>query len=400
MSQEIIFTQNIATVEQIRSQLQKCDRYFVPMLSEQVCINTYANKIFIRARRFEAWENGALIGIVAAYCNDIPNKSAFITSVSVQPRWSNFGVATELIEQCILYIKENGYDSLSLEVGCDNNCAINLYKKLGFRVVKTENKFISMELRIPKGKLMATQRDYDIEMKDTPKRQYAYNFDFDVMHPYMLRSFETFFQPGRLLELGSFKGDFTQRLLSHFDDITCVEASDIAIAEAKERLGTRVTFIHSRFEAADLPKRYENIVLTHVLEHLDDPVFILKRINTEWLTERGRLLLVCPNANAPSRQIAVKMGIISHNAAVTQAEAEHGHRCTYSLDTLERDAVAAGLKVIHRSGIFFKAFANFQWDRILNTDIVSKDYLDGCYKLGHHYPDLCASVFLVCERDI
>jgi hypothetical protein len=54
------------------------------------------------------------------------------------------------------------------------------------------------------------------------------------------------------------------------------------------------------------------------------------------------------------------MGLISHNAAVTPAEAEHGHRCTYSLDTLERDAVAAGLKVVHRSGIFFKALANFQ----------------------------------------
>lgn len=107
---------------------------------------------------------------------------------------------------------------------------------------------------------------------------------------------------------------------------------------------------------------------------------------------------MCPNANAPSRQIAVKMGLISHNTAVTQAETEHGHRCTYTLDTLERDAVAAGLKVIYRSGIFFKALANFQWDRLLQTDIISKEYLDGCYQLGQQYPDLCASIFLLCEK--
>ena len=106
---------------------------------------------------------------------------------------------------------------------------------------------------------------------------------------------------------------------------------------------------------------------------------------------------MCPNANAPSRQIAVKMGLITHNAAVTSAEAEHGHRRTYTLDALERDAVAAGLKVVHRSGIFFKALANFQWDRLLQTDIISKEYLDGCYKLGQQYPDLCSSIFLVCE---
>ncbi len=248
---------------------------------------------------------------------------------------------------------------------------------------------------------MSTRRNYNRELNDadnTASEKYAYSFDFDVMHPYMIRSFEPFFREGSLLELGYFKGDFTKRFLERFDDITCVEASGEAIAEARRKLGNKVTHIHSLFETAILPKRYENIVLTHVLEHLDDPALVLQRINDEWLGEGGRLFLVCPNANAPSRQIAVKMGLLTHNSAVTPAEAEHGHRCTYTLDTLERDAVAAGLKVVHRSGIFFKALANFQWDRLLQTDIVSKEYLEGCYKLGQQYPDLCSSIFLMCER--
>lgn len=42
------------------------------------------------------------------------------------------------------------------------------------------------------------------------------------------------------------------------------------------------------------------IFLTHVLEYLDDPVSVLKRINDEWLTDKGRFFLVCTNANAPS----------------------------------------------------------------------------------------------------
>ncbi len=246
---------------------------------------------------------------------------------------------------------------------------------------------------------MNHKRDYNDEIKDTAEHQYAYSFDFDVMHPYMIRSFEPFFRPGSLLELGSFKGDFTQRLLNRFNDITCVEASEDAINEARRKLGPgrEITYVHGAFENISLSRRYDNIILTHVLEHLDDPVLVLRRIRNEWLAERGRLFLVCPNANAPSRQIAVKMGLISHNAAVTEAEATHGHRCTYSLDTLERDAVAAGLNVMHRSGIFFKALANFQWDRLLQTDIISKDYLEGCYQLGQIYPDLCSSVFLMCE---
>jgi SAM-dependent methyltransferase len=241
-------------------------------------------------------------------------------------------------------------------------------------------------------------RDYDTEMRDSPQRRYAYGFDFDVMHPFILRSFAPFFRPGSVLELGSFKGDFTRRLLRHFSDVTCVEGSEAALSEARARLGDAVTFVHSTFESASLPRRYEHIVLSHVLEHLDDPVALLRRIDREWLAEGGRLFLVCPNGNAPSRQIAVKMGLISHNTAVTPAEAEHGHRRTYTLDTLERDAQAAGLKVLSRSGIFFKALANFQWDKLLATDIVSQEYLEGCYQLGQQYPDLCASVFLLCER--
>ena len=245
---------------------------------------------------------------------------------------------------------------------------------------------------------MNINRDYNQELQDALGHKYAYDFDFDVMHPFMIKSFEPFFKEGCLLELGSFRGDFTRKLLPYFDDVTCVEASDEAISIAKNEFGEKVKFVNSLFEKATLPKKYDNIVLTHVLEHIDDPVSVLKRINDEWLSDKGRFFLVCPNANAPSRQIAVKMGLISHNSAVTPAEKEHGHTITYTLDTLERDAKAAGLKVVHRSGIFFKAFANFQWDKLLQTDIISKEYLEGCYQLGQQYPDLCSSIFLMCEK--
>jgi SAM-dependent methyltransferase len=241
-------------------------------------------------------------------------------------------------------------------------------------------------------------RNYDRESQDTAERRYAYAFDFAVMHPFILRSFERFYAGPSVLELGSFRGDFTRRLAERFTDITCVEASPEAAAVARASLGDRARVIEGTFEDVVLERRFDNVILVHVLEHLDDPVRVLGRVNREWLRESGRLFLVCPNANAPSRQIAVRMGLISHNAAVTPSEHEHGHRVTYSFDTLERDARAAGLRVIHRSGIFFKALANFQWDRLLATDIISPDYLEGCYQLGEVYPDLCSSIFLVCEQ--
>ena len=245
---------------------------------------------------------------------------------------------------------------------------------------------------------MKNKRDYNKEFKDN-QRKYFYGFDYDVMHPFMIKSFKPHFIKGNVLELGSFKGLFTKRLLPFFSDITCVEASSEAIKHAEKSLsGNSIKFYNSIFEETTLDTKYDNIILTHVLEHMENPVELLEKINNKWLSKNGRLFLVCPNANAPSRQIAVKMGIISHNSAVTAGEKAHGHHITYSLDTLERDARKAGLNVVHRSGIFFKALANFQWDKILGTDVISKEYLEGCFQLGQQYPDLCSSIFLMCEK--
>ena len=244
----------------------------------------------------------------------------------------------------------------------------------------------------------ANHRDYNEEWQDNQQRKYAYDFDFQVMHRFMLESFVPHFRGNSILELGSFKGDFTARLLEHFLVVDCIEASSDAVSEARIRLGDRVRIVEGTFEQVALDRKYDNIILTHVLEHVDDPIGLLRRIKDEWLSESGRLFLVCPNANAASRQIAVKMGIVDFNAAITEPERLHGHRATYSFDTLENIVQRAGMNVVSRNGIFFKALANYQWDQVLKAEIVSDDYLVGCYKLGQLYPELCASIFLLCDH--
>jgi 2-polyprenyl-3-methyl-5-hydroxy-6-metoxy-1,4-benzoquinol methylase len=238
-------------------------------------------------------------------------------------------------------------------------------------------------------------RDYNKEYQ-AASSQYEYNFD-KLLRRYMMRSFLPFLSPGTALELGCFQGEFTELLVNHYSDLTVVEAADTLIEFTQNRVGANVKFIHSVFETLELTEKYDAIFLIHTLEHLDDPILVLSKIN-DWLSEKGRLFLVVPNANAPSRQIAVKMGLISHNTAVTEAEFVHGHRQTYAFDTLEKAAVDAGLTVLHRSGVFFKALANFQFDQLMGTDIISDGYLEGCYQLGMQYPDLCASIYLVCEK--
>lgn len=383
------------TLSEIFLHLQEVNTSFTPTLSAIVDLEVFAKKIYNNAVRFEAWENKRLIGLLSVYFNDTIRKEGFLNHIAVVEEYKKQGISKKLMSNCINYGQQNCFLQIKLEVSIENQLARKLYENFGFNVIEQNSVKVQMINKLI-GKIM--KRDYNKEIIDN-ERDYAYSFDFDIMHPFMIRSFEPFFHKnGNFLELGCYKGDFTKRFAKYFEDITCVEASSEAMAEAKQKVSSNVKFINALFEDVTLDKKYDNIVLTHVLEHLDDPIRVLKRINDEWLSDNGRFFLVTPNAMAPSRQIAVKMGLITHNSAVTPAEEEHGHRITYTLDTLERDAKAAGLKVVHRSGIFFKALANFQWDRLLQTDIISKEYLDGCYELGQQYPELCSSIFLMCEK--
>jgi 2-polyprenyl-3-methyl-5-hydroxy-6-metoxy-1,4-benzoquinol methylase len=380
----------IITLKHIQQHLTTCSNTFIPSLDSYVDINDYSKKIFEQATLFSKFDGDKLVGLVAAYDNPT-EKFGWVTNVSVDPNYSRKGIASELLNECNKYFENKKYFNIFLEVFSDNKKAIKLYIKHGFINYKIKDNKMTLKQQL-------TQRDYNQELKDTSDHKYAYSFDFDVMHHYMIESFNPHFVKGNCLELGSFKGDFTKRLIPYFDDITCVEASDESIKISKQNLKGNITYFNSLFETVELPKKYDNIILTHVLEHIDNPTGLLSRIKNEWLSDNGKLFLVCPNANAPSRQIAVKMGLITHNSAITPSEVEHGHRITYTLDTLERDASLGGLNTIHRSGIFFKALANFQWDRLLQTDIISKEYLDGCYKLGQQYPDLCSSIMLICKK--
>ncbi|HZZ90105.1 MAG TPA: class I SAM-dependent methyltransferase [Caulobacteraceae bacterium] len=245
--------------------------------------------------------------------------------------------------------------------------------------------------------MSAETRDYDREAGQFGERKYNYDFDARV-RGYMMRTFEPFLPPGRALELGCYIGESTEWLCGLYDDLTVVEAAPTLVEAARKRVGDKPRFVCSTFESAELPETFDAIFLINTLEHLDDPVGVLRKIRG-WLSPKGRLFLLVPNAQAPSRQIAVKMGLITHNAAVTEAEWKNGHRNTFSFDTLERTAREGGLAAVHRGGLIFKALANYQFDRALEAGVISDAYVEGCYQLGMQYPELCASIFLICERD-
>jgi ribosomal protein S18 acetylase RimI-like enzyme len=123
---------NRADAIEVASHLRACEAAFVPPLSERVDLDIYADKIVHRAERFEAWAADQLAGLVAAYCNDGEHRTAFVTNVSVLPGWHGEGIALRLLQACISFVRDAGFEQVELEVDLRNSKATRLYRKLGF----------------------------------------------------------------------------------------------------------------------------------------------------------------------------------------------------------------------------------------------------------------------------
>jgi 2-polyprenyl-3-methyl-5-hydroxy-6-metoxy-1,4-benzoquinol methylase len=240
-------------------------------------------------------------------------------------------------------------------------------------------------------------RNHDREYQDNADRNYTYDFDA-VIRRYLLASLARHFSKGgSVLELGCHKGDMTGQILEYFPSLVALEAAHEPADTTRQRYPGRVTVHTTKFEDAELATRFDHVFLVHTLEHLDDPVGVLRKART-WLAPGGRLFVAVPNANALSRQIAVHMGLVEHNAAVTMAEAQHGHRRTYSLDVLLAHVRAAGFQVTDFGGVIVKPLANYQFDKALAAGIVDDAFVAACHALAKIYPDLSATIFAVCEE--
>ena len=140
--------ENRASRAEILDHLARCDARFVPPLSDRVDLRAYAQQLHERARRFEAWDNGGLIGLVAAYFNG-EERAVFISNVSVDEGYLGQGIATALLTRTIASAGATGLTHVRLRVGSGNVGARQLYEKLGFRAGLAQEGQTPMQLDLP-----------------------------------------------------------------------------------------------------------------------------------------------------------------------------------------------------------------------------------------------------------
>lgn len=216
---------------------------------------------------------------------------------------------------------------------------------------------------------------------------YAHGVNTDAVQ-YCFSIFKRHIKGGSVLEMGPAEGVMTDLLVQLGLDMTVLEGAR-GFCEDLKRRHPSITVCHSLFEEFAPERKFDNIVLGHVLEHVSDPVDILSRAK-EWLTPEGRVLAAVPNSRSLHRQAAVLMGMLDFEEELNEADRHHGHRRVYNPETFRHDFMQSGLNIEIFGGYWTKPLSNKQIE-----DTWTPEMLEAFMKLGERYPDIAGEIYVV-----
>jgi 2-polyprenyl-3-methyl-5-hydroxy-6-metoxy-1,4-benzoquinol methylase len=211
-----------------------------------------------------------------------------------------------------------------------------------------------------------------------------------MMIQYCSEVFSRHLVAGSILEMGPAEGLMTNKLVKLTEDLTLLEGSANFCNQLSQKFPS--TKIHNTlFEDFQPDRSFDNIILGHVLEHVEDPVNILS-IAKNWLSPNGRILSAVPNSQSIHRQAAVIMELLETEESMSELDIHHGHRRIYNPFTFRNDFKKAGLQVKHYGGYWLKPVSNSQihanW---------TEEMLWAFMKMGERYPDIAAEIYVVAE---
>jgi 2-polyprenyl-3-methyl-5-hydroxy-6-metoxy-1,4-benzoquinol methylase len=173
-----------------------------------------------------------------------------------------------------------------------------------------------------------------------------------------------------ILELGPAEGVMTELLAATGKRLTLVEGSSLFCDSLRRRFPDANT-INALFEEFQSNELFDNIILGHVLEHVEDEVDILARAK-RWLKPgTGRLFAAVPNSRSLHRQAAVIMGILKEEDSLNEMDLHHGHRRVFNPETFRGAFAGAGLKIEIFGGYWIKPLSNAQIEASWTNDILT-----------------------------
>ncbi|MNU35661.1 bifunctional 3-demethylubiquinone-9 3-methyltransferase/ 2-octaprenyl-6-hydroxy phenol methylase [compost metagenome] len=187
-----------------------------------------------------------------------------------------------------------------------------------------------------------------------------------------------------LLELGLGHGYTTDIFSSRFERHVVLEGSPAVIGNFREKHpDCRAEIVETWFENFTTDERFDVIVMGFILEHVDDPVLILRRFR-DFLAPGGKMFLAVPNAEVMNRRLGNLAGLLDDVTTLSDNDVLLGHKRYYDVATFSADITQAGCGVDLLEGIYLKPFTTAQ----ITSLHLDRKIIDALCQLGIGYPEL------------
>ena len=195
---------------------------------------------------------------------------------------------------------------------------------------------------------------------------------------------------GLFLELGLGHGHSANIFAKKFREYVVIEGSGAVIERFMSRYPeSNIDFVNGFFENYITDKKFDNIGMGFVLEHVDDPRFILEKYKA-YLKSNGSIFAAVPNGESLHRRIGYEAGLLKDMFSLTEADLAFGHKRIFSLDSLKKLVLDCGYTIASMEGIFLKPITTEQITQ-LN---LSNDVLTAMLKVGVDYPELSNAILI------
>ena len=196
------------------------------------------------------------------------------------------------------------------------------------------------------------------------------------------------------LELGVSTGFMTEQLNRVFERMVCVDGSKRYIDMTKERLGgsavKKVDFEVALFEEYEPKQLFPNIIMSHIIEHVEDPIAILAKYRKS-LTNDGVIHIAVPNAASLNRRIGFMLGMMEKIDQLSEKDHLVGHRRLYTYEMLLDHVKAADLEPLVCEGIFLKPLSKGQMAHWKD------ELVDAFFEIGRELPAYSMDIYLMAR---
>lgn len=153
------------------------------------------------------------------------------------------------------------------------------------------------------------------------------------------------------------------------------------------------TFVESYFEQYSTDEKFDVVLANHVLEHVDNPVELMKIKFHEWLSDDGIAFITVPNAKSIHRLIGKQMGMLESEYDLNNSDLKAGHQRVYDVNTLKKDIDDAGLEIVDIGGY------NIKMVSLAQMKDWSQELLDAIFEVSKQMPlEICANIWVKVRK--